>query len=366
MQSGAVPTEGRVFHTLDALRGIAALGVVVFHMSLAFAPLAAPAGYLAVDLFFMMSGAVLSHAYEPRFRAGMGVADFMRARLIRLYPLYLAGILCGFAVTLASLLGRNTQHWDAASIAQATALSLLFLPSFGQQPVDQLFPLNIPCWSLFLELVVNLLFVAAWRALTSRVLSIVCALTGAAIVLAVASFGHADLGSTSSTLVIGLARTLFGFAVGVLIARHVRHDRRHVGNAAVLLIVAVVGVAIAGRPEQIPRRAWDLSCVLFVFPLIVAISTRVDPGAVLGRAATFLGVTSYAVYVLHSPLASVVNSARRIFDRAGVLANPPLLGVAVLVVLLVGCWLIDRYYDVPVRRMLGRLVPRTAAPRARR
>src|SRR5258708_8940334 len=67
---GAAPVaEGHVFHTLDALRGIAAIGVVVLQMSQLFTPIAAPGGYLAVDLFFMMSGVVLSHAYEPRFRA---------------------------------------------------------------------------------------------------------------------------------------------------------------------------------------------------------------------------------------------------------------------------------------------------------
>lgn len=83
MGAAAVP-EARVFHTLDALRGIAAIGVVIFHMQLAFNPIRAPGGYLAVDLFFIMSGVVLSHAYEGRFRAGMGTVEFMRVRLIRL------------------------------------------------------------------------------------------------------------------------------------------------------------------------------------------------------------------------------------------------------------------------------------------
>jgi hypothetical protein len=48
MPAVTVP-KGRVFHTLDALRGIAAIGVLVFHTGGAFTPLAAPGGYLAVD-----------------------------------------------------------------------------------------------------------------------------------------------------------------------------------------------------------------------------------------------------------------------------------------------------------------------------
>ena len=136
MTTAAAAPGARVFHTLDALRGIAAVGVVVFHMQQAFTPIAAPGGYLAVDLFFMMSGVVLTgHAYEARFRAGMGTLDFMRARLIRLYPLYLLGTLLGIAVTLASLHGRNTQNWDSSSLLQAALLAFLFpCPIFPPDP----------------------------------------------------------------------------------------------------------------------------------------------------------------------------------------------------------------------------------------
>lgn len=201
--------DGRVFHTLDALRGIAAIGVVIFHMQLAFNPLGVPGGYLAVDLFFMMSGVVLSHAYEPRFRAGMGVVDFMRARLIRLYPLYLLGTLLGIAVTVASLHGRNSQGWGQAALLQAAVRALLFVPNFSTTPVNQLFPLNIPCWSLFLELVVNLLFVAAWPLLTFRRLIAVCIVSAGIVLVAVVHTGSIDQGSVAASLPVGIARTLF-------------------------------------------------------------------------------------------------------------------------------------------------------------
>ena len=61
------------------------------------------------------------------------------------------------------------------------------------------------------------------------------------------------------------------------------------------------------------RAIWDAACVLVVFPLLVYCATLVDPGPRRRRVATFLGVTSYAVYVLHSPLASLSNSAARHF-----------------------------------------------------
>jgi peptidoglycan/LPS O-acetylase OafA/YrhL len=363
MRGAAVVAEGRVFHTLDALRGIAAIGVVVFHMSQLFTPIAAPGGYLAVDLFFMMSGVVLSHAYEARFRAGMGTLDFMRARLIRLYPLYLAGALFGIVVTLASWRGRNSQNWDSSSLSQAVALALFFLPNFSARPVNEIFPLNIPCWSLFFEIVVNLLFVVLWPLLTSRRLIVVSLFTAAAVGVAIANTGSIDQGSTGSSFGVGLARTIFGFSVGVLIARHIPRVHRGQNNLGILAIVAVVGIAIAGRPQLEFRALWDAACVLVVFPLTIYFGTLIDPGSRLRRLATFLGVTSYAIYVLHSPLSSVLNSATRaVGGGAGV--GAPYSGIAVLAILLTGCWLIDRYIDMPIRRQLGRIIPKMQASRA--
>ncbi|MFX5999031.1 hypothetical protein ABTF05_21860, partial [Acinetobacter baumannii] len=48
--------------------------------------------YLAVDLFFLLSGVVLCRSYESRLLNGMRLGAFLRIRLLRLYPLYFLGI----------------------------------------------------------------------------------------------------------------------------------------------------------------------------------------------------------------------------------------------------------------------------------
>jgi peptidoglycan/LPS O-acetylase OafA/YrhL len=127
--------------------------------------------------------------------------------------------------------------------------------------------------------------------------------------------------------------------------------------------VVIVGIAITGWPEGELRAIWDAVCVLVVFPLVVYCGTLMDPGPRLRRIATLLGLTSYAVYVLHSPLSSLLNSATRHFaGGAGGGIGAPYLGVVVLVVLLTGCWLVDRHVDMPIRRQLNRIVPRMWAP----
>lgn len=91
------------YATLDGLRGVAAGLVVCYHTHL-FRGSAAitPHGYLAVDFFFMLSGFVIASAYQEKLEAGFTVADFVTQRVIRLYPVALAGILLG-ALRLVSL-----------------------------------------------------------------------------------------------------------------------------------------------------------------------------------------------------------------------------------------------------------------------
>ena len=90
----------RVEHlpSLTPLRGIAALWVVVFHFCWRF-PNAQPGdygvvreGYLAVDMFFVLSGFVISHVYKESFAkecTARRYSDFLKARIARIYPLHL-------------------------------------------------------------------------------------------------------------------------------------------------------------------------------------------------------------------------------------------------------------------------------------
>ncbi len=134
--------DRRTFHTLDALRGIAALAVVCFHRREG----RFPSAYLAVDLFYVMSGFVLAYAYDSRFAAGLSWRRFMAQRLIRLWPLYALGVI----ITLVSaVLAGDQKAW-----AQAP-LQFLFLPAQPGPDHAPLYPLNLPAWSLMFELAIN-------------------------------------------------------------------------------------------------------------------------------------------------------------------------------------------------------------------
>ena len=62
--------DKRVFHALDAGRGIAALVVVLFHLPAAMRGEGFGNAHLAVDFFFGLSGFVLAHAYLGKLSSG--------------------------------------------------------------------------------------------------------------------------------------------------------------------------------------------------------------------------------------------------------------------------------------------------------
>jgi peptidoglycan/LPS O-acetylase OafA/YrhL len=109
MERSSNPQAVGRFTLLDALRGIAALVVVQFHLHELFGRLIFPHGYLAVDFFFMLSGFVLRFAYQQRLDTGWSLSRFLRVRLIRLYPLYLLGLLLGLGMFLLDRRGLALQ-----------------------------------------------------------------------------------------------------------------------------------------------------------------------------------------------------------------------------------------------------------------
>ncbi|MWV27318.1 acyltransferase family protein [Erythrobacter sp. GH3-10] len=138
------------YHTLDAIRGVAAIVVAYYHFlaGAGYLGFGQPwiQGYLAVDLFFALSGFVIALSYEDKLRDGMGVGTFMMRRIIRLYPLFFLGLILGGGfLVLRAMLGA-TPDYSVSEVALEFGANLFMLPTLRQ---DWLFPLNIPAWSLF-------------------------------------------------------------------------------------------------------------------------------------------------------------------------------------------------------------------------
>jgi peptidoglycan/LPS O-acetylase OafA/YrhL len=150
-QLQAMP-DGSNIRPLTSLRFFAALWVVLFsyweNLAVDWTPAIVTRGKLGVELFFVLSGFILSHVYltsfgERRFRYG----GFLWNRLARVYPLHLATMLGLIALALAATAAGIVVDEHLLSWRSLPA-NLLMLQAWGLSP-DAAF--NHPAWSISAE-----------------------------------------------------------------------------------------------------------------------------------------------------------------------------------------------------------------------
>jgi peptidoglycan/LPS O-acetylase OafA/YrhL len=279
-----VGVRDKRFEVLDGLRGIAALVVVVLHVPPYLFKTVAPGADLMVDFFFALSGFVLAHAYADRLQT-MNPVEFMVRRLLRLWPLYMLGTLLGVAVGLAT-------GWGSFAI-RALGYAVFMAPMVSQPGRELMFPLDLAAWSLFFELVANLVFVLVGRRLTDPVL---CVLIAAGLALWAVS-GFQLEGAVLNEWPIGLGRVTFGFFAGVGVYRlwKARPSPRIPAFACVLALASIL---------VMPAMPGILLC-----PVLVYVGASAVANGWTRTACIQLGAASYGFYVLHVPLSRAIDLA---------------------------------------------------------
>jgi peptidoglycan/LPS O-acetylase OafA/YrhL len=340
------------FTLIDGMRGLAAIAVASLHWQAISAPwFFAASGGLAVDLFFLLSGIVIAHAYDDRIANGeLNTSRFMLTRLIRFWPLYALGtLLGGVAVFVAMATGRAGYYHSYGELLSAITLTLMFIP---QGWGGKLFELNPPFWSLLWELVANFIFVLFWRRLSVSVMAAIIAIGVIGVIAITLIYGQLSAGSLWETAGAGPIRVLFSFFLGVLIYRTVPRARARsqlIGLACAALLIGL----FAARPGSWTA-IYHLLCVLLIFPAAGVLAMRVDVGGLTARVFKQLGDASYGVYVLHMPALIFVSWIVSHAGRAGVSLGPFLFLICCLL-LVGGVLFLDRTFDRPVRkRMMDR------------
>ncbi|HVT36808.1 MAG TPA: acyltransferase, partial [Nevskiaceae bacterium] len=343
----------RTYFCLDGMRGVAALAVLTAHAAMLFQHTLRQF-YLAVDFFFVLSGFVLAYAYSARLAAGMPAREFIIARLVRIYPLYLIATLIGLAH--AALSPNSAEAAPLPVLLGQLALALFFVPAPALTPGHWLYPLVDPGWSLLFELLGNIVFGLLWLRLhRSRPgLALLIGCSAIALLYCGFSFGTFDLGATSGDAWAAVPRVLYSFFAGVCLYQW---HRRHPAPLRIdsWLLLAALTVALALHfPSRTLDLAYQYAMIVLGFPLLVYLGASSTPSARAAPLFHLLGVTSYAVYVLHVPLFFCLRDSSAHFGW-NLAAYAPWSGLAFIAALLAFCVAIDRWYDVPLRRWLNQL-----------
>ena len=354
---------------LDGLRGVAALLVVWYHVWEGFAFVGGGIienfnhGYLAVDFFFMLSGFVISYAYDDRMQT-MGLKMFFKRRLIRLHPMLIMGAVIG-AVTFII---QGSVQWDGSPVSLswvmlAILLTMFFIPAIPGAGYEvrgngEMFPLNGPSWSLFFEYIGNILYALFIRRLSNKALKVLTTLLGIALtyfaIMDLAGYGSIGVGWTldKTNFWGGLIRMLFPFTLGMVLARNFKPIKIR-GAFWLCSAILVALFAVPYIEGKYLNGIYEMLCTMVAFPIIVwlgASGTTRDSAS--SGVCSFLGDISYPVYIIHYPFMYLF--------YAWMMNKPqcPTLGEAwpVVTILIIGvivlAYAILKFYDEPVRRLL--------------
>lgn len=351
---------------IDGLRGVAALGIVVYHMrpALAYAPeLRFAAGafekyFLLLDLFFVVSGFAIASGYGDVFSRRVAAADYRRflwGRFARLYPLYVTVLLIlAVQETVYLVLGDAgvlTPPWTpwARPVAEPVGFiaSLFLVQSWGF--INKLVWI-IPAWYVSALLAAYLAFPFIARAssgLSPRLAGpVLVGLAGvAAMSLHIAYQAGAFPGNNDWSPV----RAILEFTLGYGLARLGPGPswRRHLQ----LPLLVLVGFAL-----HAPWRD-EISLALLALFLWSLLDDRGLVAAPLkSRALVWLGSISYAIFLLHQPMLSWFDG----LNNTALSQRLPLLweqyfswNLALRLVLIVlAGWAAHRWIALPAQRWL--------------
>lgn len=394
---------------LDGLRGVAALMVLWYHVFEGFAFAKGSVietfnhGHLGVDFFFLLSGFVISYAYDDRWKSrqrstvnsqqstakNLSLKDFFKRRLIRLHPMLVMGAFIG----LICFLLQGGVKWDGSSTPIhwtliAFVLTLFFIPAYPGASYDirgnaEMFPLNGPSWSLFFEYIGNILYALFIRKLSNKMLTVLVGATGILwiwfVAFDISGYDMIGIGWTLDVVNFfgGLLRMMFPFTLGMLMARlfsqRTTDNRRqsfftnNIFWIATIVLFALFSVPyISGEDvtSRVPTLAnislngiYELFCIMVVFPLIVWIAALSDSAQskFTLRISKFLGDLSYPLYIVHYPVMYLFY-AWLIKNQYFTLGETWQMVILVLTVCIVLAYACLKLYDEPIRKKLSKLI----------
>lgn len=292
---------------LTSLRFFLAIGVVFFHFHLGWVyddmrvTGLFERGRLGVDVFFVLSGFILTHVYsEPTGVRPVGYLGFLSARVARVFPVHLLALFFVLAMVLAAeWLGQDYRRhqFTVAGFFQTLFLVQAWLPT------NKLNEWNGPSWSLSAEWFVYLLFpVFAWGVLRLKDRPLVLIALAAALFIALDVLYQAIAGKIlpHAEENLGILRIIPEFLAGMGLYHLGRRlsPSRLVARVCALLAVVVFLTAFHFRFD-------DRVIVALAAPLVLSLALLSKAGAdgpLKAPALLFLGEASYALYLLHIPL----------------------------------------------------------------
>lgn len=313
---------------IDGLRAIAVLSVVVFH---AF-PTLLPGGFVGVDIFFVLSGYLITSILQRGLENGsFGFADFYSRRVRRIFPVLLlvlvACLVAGWQVLLANEYAQLGRHIAAgAGFLSNFALwaeSGYFDTASDAKPLLHLWSLGIEeqfyiAWPLLMWGAYKLHIRFYWMACSVLLVSFAWNI-GSVGTDPVSAFymPHSRIWELLVGAVLATAFLQPGFS------HLLNTSRKYKNQAAILgLVLLLIAISALSKASLFPGW-WALLPVVGAALLIYAEGSWINSNILSHRVLVRFGLISYPLYLLHWPLLSfgriVRNGELSVGERLGLM-----------------------------------------------
>jgi peptidoglycan/LPS O-acetylase OafA/YrhL len=351
------------FFSLDVMRGIAALAVVFWHWQIffyvggrlpptfslrmqplyrIFAPLY-QAGYLAVDLFFALSGFIFFALYSDRVASrDISAKQFFVLRLSRLYPLHLATLVF-VAVGQAIFVHQNGTYFGSHyNDLYHFLLNLLFASSWG---IEKGHSFNGPFWSVSVEALLYVVFFVFSRFCRIKLPAVMAMIALGLLIWPVyAPVGHGIymfyLGGAACLLYRRIAPVACPSYLPALIA------------ALWLIPLGLALIPAIGTSYRFAPAA-SLYMRIVVFPVTICLLALLETQrGTLGMRLAVVGDISYSTYLLHFPLQLVFAFVASYLGIGMEVFLSPYALLCFFAFLLPLAYLSHRYLEMPAQRLM--------------
>ena len=366
--------------SLTSLRGVAALWVVVYHYSVQCFPTLDVTdythifhkGYLAVDMFFMLSGFVLTHVYHRKLLDDVGdnYRGFMVARIARIYPLHVLILILFAATAVAASWSANApvRSLEKIPLQGSESVTAFFANLFLVQGLDAgKLSWNYPSWSISVEFMAYLLFPLVlpliWRARANAKWVLAILLIGLLGLFAYVAQDNFDQWDGP----IVLLRCFPEFLLGALLYCAFRGAPAGMGIERDATVFGILLIMLA----LLHFGASDL-LVTFLFALLILASVR-NAGRYAEwanmRPLVWLGDVSYSIYLIHSFIQCLAMKLLARFGMHNLADLSPYKSLAFMAPMLILCLVAAHLsyfcFEVPLRRYVRDILSGKPSPKSK-